>query len=630
MSAGQSLFHVHHATAKRASRRLSLYFWGGVVVSAIGYFLIAQLLIYLFIEFFFVGVSVDVEVNGEESNIGSNLRFSIAAGMAAVPILTMVSAYFDERRRLFRTTAVELAKQLGARPLKPNTQFNEQRLRNIVIEMAVASGIDAPEVLVLPRDSSINAFVIGGAERSLALAVSQGALDYLNREELQALIGHEFGHIINEDVFIYSKLSAMLHGYFIISEWREGATSKISSSRLQFFGSDDDDGIGFYHFFMGFWGYLLLIIGQKIQSAFSREREWMADAKSVEYTRNSAALVSLFKKALALQHLGLIKLKYKQNVSHSLFINYQQRNQFWSQQKTHPKLEDRMQRYGGYYDRKEIEALAYELEKNLRQSGTDDKKVINQQAFLATTFYPILTILNYKKQAKDTIQTAADMDVMSAIYAFFVYHCGLSPFELTHSKDINQQRLATARPYFSKMADYHPLMQLQFFTMLLRNLETVTKTELSTLIKEIKKLIALDKDFSVYEWCYWVMLRHQIQPPNSGTLHYRELSQELSRLFAFYAHFFDADEDKQATIFNNACQQVIPIANASYQAPEISDQFLMAIHQDLRKIYQIEPKYRQQICSGLEQVFANADMQSLSGSYVHDAITFALSEPKSS
>lgn len=623
-TAGQSLFHVHHAAAKRASRRLSLYFWTGVLLSAFAYAMVAQLLIYLFLELLPLTVSIDMESDGEIANVGGNIRWYVAAGMAAVPIFTMVSAYFDERRRLFRTNAVDLAKELGARALKLNQHFNEQRLRNIVIEMAVASGIDAPEVLVLPKDSSINAFVIGGAERSLALAVSQGALDYLNREELQALVGHEFGHIINEDVFIYSKLSAMLHGYFIISEWRSGPVSQISSSRLQLLGSSDEDGISVYHLFMGFLGYLLLIVGQKIQSAFSREREWMADAKSVEYTRNSNALVSLFKKALALQHLGLIKLKYKQNVSHSLFINYQQRNQFWSQQKTHPKLEDRMRRYGGHYNHKEIEALAYELKKAQRQASTDDTKAINQKAFLATTFYPILTILNYKKQAKETIKTSADIDVMSAIFAFFVYHCGLTPFELTHSKHINQQRLLTARPYFSKMANYHPLMQLQFFTLLLDNLATIEKSALSTLIKEIKTLIVLDKDFSVYEWCYWVMLRHKIQPPVSGVMHYRELNQELNRLFSFYAYFFDDNKDKQAMVFSNICQQVIPVANANYHPPEMGDQLLMDIHKDIRRIYQLEPKYRRQISAGLEKVFADVDVQSLAGSYIHDAIIFNL------
>jgi len=184
-----------------------------------------------------------------------------------------------------------VARMAGGRPLAPASgQLHERRLLNVVEEMALASGIACPKVYVLDRETSINAFAAGYNPNEAVIAVTQGALDRLTRDELQGVIAHEFSHILNGDMRMNVRLIGVLFGIQMLANLGQhlidfGARSWSMRGR-------NDKGppaqwivlaVGMALFAIGYIG---IFFGRLIKSAVSRQREFLADASAVQFTRN--------------------------------------------------------------------------------------------------------------------------------------------------------------------------------------------------------------------------------------------------------------------------------------------------------------------------------------------------------
>ncbi len=182
-----------------------------------------------------------------------------------------------------------VALMLGGRVINPQTSaLAERRLLNVVEEMALASGIPVPPVYVLENEAAINAFAAGRQPGDAVVAVSRGALDYLSRDELQGVIGHEFSHILNGDMRLNLRLIGVVHGILVLSILgyyvMRFAGFAPRSSR------DDRKGDNTAAFFLVglalfVLGYLGVFLGKLIKSAISRQREFLADASAVQFTR---------------------------------------------------------------------------------------------------------------------------------------------------------------------------------------------------------------------------------------------------------------------------------------------------------------------------------------------------------
>ena len=293
-----------HRRAKRASRRLHLAFWLGALVSYLCYLII---IVPLFI--FMAALFMTPNATGPDAGI-NNLMMLVLFGVAVIavflPVFKLLKAYNGRKRELGQQSAGEQAEALGGSPARPDDEPLENRYVNLVAELSLAAGIPAPAAYVLRDDDSINAFALSGAGDSLALAVSRGALDNLTRDELQAVLGHEFGHIENGDPALYNRLSAMLAGYFATGSRKEQErlytdpdTQVLSLSGLSDSAEKDQFGINIS---------ILYLYGRLLQAAFARRREAMADARAVQYTRDPAALIGALQKAWALQQQGIHRL----------------------------------------------------------------------------------------------------------------------------------------------------------------------------------------------------------------------------------------------------------------------------------------------------------------------------------
>ena len=222
--------------------------------------------------------------------------------LAAVAVITLViigggTAY---KVAVLRRGGGAIARMLGGRLVAPDTPDPaERQLLNVVEEMAIASGTAVPEVYVLDEEQGINAFAAGFAINDAVVAVTRGALDTLTRDELQGVMAHEFSHILNGDMRLNLKLTGILHGILVIA--LVGYTLMRS---IQFSGSSrrsSKGGGGVIAIFLlgvSLWiiGYIGVFFANLIKSAVSRQREFLADAAAVQFTRYPAGIGGALKK----------------------------------------------------------------------------------------------------------------------------------------------------------------------------------------------------------------------------------------------------------------------------------------------------------------------------------------------
>lgn len=228
-----------------------------------------------------------------------------------------------------------------------------RRLRNVVEEMALASGVPVPEIYVLEEEDGINAFAAGYAPSDAAVAVTRGALERLSRGELQGVIAHEFSHVLNGDMRLNIRLMGALFGILVLAlAGRRVLTSvRFSSSGKKGSGG----GVALVALALMVVGYVGLFFGRWIKAAVSRQREYLADASAVQFTRHPEGLAGALKK-IAVHQRGTLMNADTEEVAHMLF-GQGFSSRFFA---THPPLLDRIRRIEPAFDPAELEKLAAE------------------------------------------------------------------------------------------------------------------------------------------------------------------------------------------------------------------------------------------------------------------------------
>ena len=250
-----------------------------------------MLLVCFLVAMLFMGCLIHVVVVGLSMLLGEKSSLlqpsGPALGLITLVWLTMFAGGFF-RFLDVRGGGAVLARRFGAVRASDRSRFDrEQRLLNVVAEIAIASSTPKPDVFVLRNESSINAMVLGAREGRYVLVLTQGALDTFERAELQAVVAHEFGHIANGDLPLNMRLLIALGGLMAIDEVGRLLIGDAPLSR--------DEPVSFHPGVVV--GYILrglgsvgVVAGQLIRSAFSRQREYLADASAVQFTRNPIAM----------------------------------------------------------------------------------------------------------------------------------------------------------------------------------------------------------------------------------------------------------------------------------------------------------------------------------------------------
>lgn len=227
-----------------------------------------------------------------------------------------------------------IAEALGGHLISQSTANLEQRrLLNVVEEMAIAAGIGVPPVYLIP-EASINAFAAGFSPEDAVIGINQGTLDVLDREELQGVVAHEFSHILNGDTNINLRLMAVLHGILFVGFigyglLRAGAFSRRNGLPIIALGAG-----------LAAIGYGGTFFGNMIKAAVSRQREYLADASAVQFTRNPAGISDALKKIGGFVAGSTMNSESAEEVSHMFFGAA--KPSFAGLFSTHPPLDQRI------------------------------------------------------------------------------------------------------------------------------------------------------------------------------------------------------------------------------------------------------------------------------------------------
>jgi Zn-dependent protease with chaperone function len=266
---------------------------------------------------------------------------------------------------LYRTATLAgggkvVAETLGGRLLNSATgDFRERRLLNVVEEMALASGVPVPPVYLLESETEINAFAAGFSATDAVIGITRGAVNSLTRDELQGVIAHEFSHILNGDMRLNIRLIGLLHGILLLSligyvVMRMLLQARPSGSSRRSSDSDKKDNTGailLVIFLVGLGlyviGYIGVFFGHLIKSAVSRQREYLADASAVQFTRNPGGIGDALKKLGAIG--SRIRNSQAEQASHMYFGNGMKAS-FFNLLATHPPLADRIRRIEPSFD----------------------------------------------------------------------------------------------------------------------------------------------------------------------------------------------------------------------------------------------------------------------------------------
>jgi Zn-dependent protease with chaperone function len=248
-----------------------------------------------------------------------------------ITLTTLGTLSFIGMASLFRITQLgggggKVARSLGGTPVSPDTQDPlRRRLRNLVEEMAIASGVPMPEVYVLEQEQGLNAFAAGFTPGDAAIAVTRGSLETFDRDELQGVIAHEFSHLLNGDMRLNMRLMGMLFGIMVISLIGRIILRNLRFARIRSNRSNGKHGGGMaaivaFGAALAVIGYIGLFFARLIKAGVSRQREYLADASAVQFTRQTKGIAGALKK-IGYGASSLIQDSQGEEVSHMLFAN---------------------------------------------------------------------------------------------------------------------------------------------------------------------------------------------------------------------------------------------------------------------------------------------------------------------
>ncbi|MPM43883.1 Protease HtpX [bioreactor metagenome] len=307
-------FWEHQEEARRETRKLLLAFALAVVVLVVAVHLALTLAwLLLFSRFDFPRGFLLV-------NVG-------------VSLLLVLGGWWIETDNL-RKGGAALARRAGAREARPSISHAEQRLVNVVEELSIAANGFRPQVMVLPRAEMINAFAAGWEPGDSVVAVTQGALDHLTREELQGMVAHELSHLYEGDTRLKMQLAGMVFGLELVHQFGESLRER--GGLAWWFGNAV--------MAAGFAGW---ITGRMLKAGVSRQREHLADARAVQWTRSRDGLGGVLRKVMTQQEehgSERVRGLGHSSVQHMLLVELPDEGRVAHWLDSHPPLTERVRR----------------------------------------------------------------------------------------------------------------------------------------------------------------------------------------------------------------------------------------------------------------------------------------------
>ena len=449
---------------------------------------------------------------------------------------------------LYRISALSaggsaVSEMMGARLVNPNTSApDERRLLNVVEEMAIASGVPVPQVYVMDDEQGINAFAAGHQPGDATITVTHGCMKLLSRDELQGVIGHEFSHILNGDMRLNLRLMGLIFGILCLA-----VIGRVLLQTARGGGSGRGRGqnplplLGLVLLLIGWIG---VFFGRLIQAAVSRQREFLADASSVQFTRNPGGITGALKKIGGLGETGSrISHAHAEELSHMFFGNGVS-EPFIGLLETHPPLAQRIRVFepnfdGQFpyirYDGRDQPPEETSTSKRaavpnlfgtvlggaiLASGGAEKPPVIRSHSVLPNFGNPTPLQLKYAEQLRDSlpdsIQAAAHepLDAIALIYAILLSDA--EPMRTTQLVELAkrvdpaiQKKAAALYPDVSKAALQAHLPMISLALGTLRQLNADQFTQFS---QTLQWLAQSDGKVELFEYVIQKIILHHLAP----------------------------------------------------------------------------------------------------------------------
>lgn len=493
-----------------------------------------------------------------------------------------------------------IAEAMGGTRVAPSAEEPElRRLLNIVEEMAIASGTPVPRVYVID-EHSINAFAAGWSSNDAVVTVTRGCLRFLSRDELQGVIAHEFSHILNGDMQNNLRMVGLLHGILVIA-----MTGSMIMRAMRYSGHSRSRNSGNAVAIIFMIGMGLLVIGfvgsffgGMIKAMVSREREYLADASAVQFTRQRDGIAGALKKIGGHGSGSTLSAAGAQEYSHAYFASGL--HELFS---THPPLGKRIHRLDPRWDGNYPKTYEYRGEEVPAKSASPVQKQL-KQTIATAILIQALSESGVGVEGVDTQNAAQQL----AQYSPQLREACHNPFDARllalamlcapesdrhHQEQVQwlNQQLSTQerlrlRQMMSMLNDYGRIHFVTLIDLSMPSLASLSNTQYAQFRQQCLDLVNLDQQMEFREWLLLNLILHRLDKLHSkakpARMKYHALHQvrePMQQLLSFVAHKEHEDDDKAAEqAFVHAYQSLDLVAD-SYNADITAQQLGQALQQ---------------------------------------------------
>lgn len=426
-----------------------------------------------------------------------------------------------------------VAESIGGKLISSNTlDAKHRQLLNVVEEMAIASGIPVPPVYVMQEERGINAFAAGMSIDDAVIGVTQGALDSFTRDELQGVIAHEFSHILNGDMRLNTRLIGVLFGITCIAHFGHLVLDNTHhTSRVSRSSSDSDKGfavIMLIAIICLVLGWIGTLFGSMIKAAISRQREFLADASAVQFTRNDQGIAGALKKIGSHMAGSSLNTKASDEMSHMMF-GQSKLSGFSGLFATHPPLEERIRRIepgwdGSFSQSSHRPTTSFEND-NVSgfTSGTSTQPEKPTTAELSEVGQQLLN------QLPSELVDIAREPYSARFIAFALIFDGSElqrEMIKSHIPNVSQAQLLPWLDYDLPLHLRFPLLELS-----IPALKSMSEGQKNRLCQVLRELSQTDDHYSLAEWCVINLLEKQLLESYGCTKQIQSLKQLKESVF---------------------------------------------------------------------------------------------------
>ena len=586
-----------------------------------------------------------VQVEADAPRTPAFVWRSDTIGWTTVLTLLVIAGGTFYRWLTLRGGGRSVAALAGGREIVPGSADpGQRRLLNIVEEMSIASGVPMPAVFVLEDEPGLNAFAAGFSPSDAAVAVTRGCLEKLTRDELQGVVAHEFSHILNGDMRLNVRLIGVLYGILMLAMIGRGLLHSLrfaNTGRSSRRGKDSGGGLialllglGLALLIIGYIGYFF---GRLIQAAVSRQRECLADAAAVQFTRNPAGIGGALKKIGAYSLGSGIVTEQATQLRHFFFA--QAFTGDFSPLATHPPLAERIRAIDPQWDGK-FPVITAAAIGGWEDTGNSPQSTVHRSPPFTPPPLPSLAIPAAVLLASVGAPTAAHLDrarqllaalpprlaaaarspaeALSVVFALLLAH---DPATRTRQLDTIRVRhgvpFADAFTAFSPAADgLAPELRLPLLDIALPALRTLPPAEISGALETARLLIEADGEVTLFEFMMEKALDRHVAAPARGERQgvvnfysFGALQAEIGLLLSALSRVGSDSAEETARAFAAASARIPPLQGKLQLLPADACT-LAAIGAALDKLVQASPAIRKiLLLAGTEAIASDGTVE---------------------